>query len=266
MLIVSEGSSTGQAGSDRRLARRRLAGPALQHLAHDRVLDLLVLDAGAVERGPDRDRAELGGLVPGERAAEPPEGRAHGRDDHGARHHVRVTSRLAAAHGQRGQRLRPGRLVSAQRAPVAQPRGEHESERNEHDQREQGEGYDDPEMLRAAFWSRTSALEPPVKSAGPVSCRRPTPIGVNVAIGVNASTSHLPRCLSSSRVDDHLTDLARVRGREHQRDPDVVGIRVVDAPVLADPASDGGVGVDRRGAFRHWSRVVPPRNSGVTRS
>ena len=75
-----------QPGSDRRLARRRLARAALQHLAHDRVLDLLVLDAGAVERGPDRDRAELGRLVPGERAAEPPEGRAHSRDDHGARH------------------------------------------------------------------------------------------------------------------------------------------------------------------------------------
>jgi len=67
-----------QAGSHRRLPRGRLAGPALQHLAHDRVLDLLVLDAGAVESGPDRNCAELGGLVLGERAAEPPEGRAHG--------------------------------------------------------------------------------------------------------------------------------------------------------------------------------------------
>ena len=54
-----------QARADRRLTRRRLAGAALQHLAHDRVLDLLVLDACAVERCADGDRAELGRLVVG---------------------------------------------------------------------------------------------------------------------------------------------------------------------------------------------------------
>ena len=50
LLIVSERHLDRQPGADRRLPRGRLAGAALQHLAHDHVLDLLVLDPGAVER------------------------------------------------------------------------------------------------------------------------------------------------------------------------------------------------------------------------
>ena len=75
-----------QAGADRRLPRRSLAGPALQHLADDRVLDLVVLDLDAVERGADRDRAELGRLVTGQGTAQLAERRANGRDDHGTGH------------------------------------------------------------------------------------------------------------------------------------------------------------------------------------
>ena len=52
-----------QPGADRRLPRRRLAGARLQHLAHDHVLGLVGLEADALERRPDRDRAELGRLV-----------------------------------------------------------------------------------------------------------------------------------------------------------------------------------------------------------
>ena len=63
LLIVSAGVSSGRPGADRRLPRRRLAGAALQHLAHDRVLRLARLDPDPLERGPDRDRAELGRLV-----------------------------------------------------------------------------------------------------------------------------------------------------------------------------------------------------------
>jgi hypothetical protein len=54
----------------------------LQDLAHDRVLDLAVLDTRLVERAADRDRPELRRLVPGKRAAEPAERRAHSRHDH----------------------------------------------------------------------------------------------------------------------------------------------------------------------------------------
>ena len=63
LLIVSAGVSFGRPGADRGLARRRLAGAGLQHLAHDRVLRLVRLDADPLERGLDRDRAELGRLV-----------------------------------------------------------------------------------------------------------------------------------------------------------------------------------------------------------
>ena len=41
MLIVSAGVSVGRPAADRRLPRGRLAGPGLQHLAHDHVLGLV---------------------------------------------------------------------------------------------------------------------------------------------------------------------------------------------------------------------------------
>ena len=75
-----------QAGADRGLPRRRLAGAALEHLSHDGVLDVPVLDAHAVERAADGDRAQLGRLLGRETAAELPERRAYGRDDDGASH------------------------------------------------------------------------------------------------------------------------------------------------------------------------------------
>ena len=42
LLIVSAGTSIGRPGADRGLPRGRLAGAALEHLAHDHVLDLVV--------------------------------------------------------------------------------------------------------------------------------------------------------------------------------------------------------------------------------
>jgi hypothetical protein len=79
LLIVSAGSETGR-------PCRRLAGSPLEHLPHDRVLDLVVRDVDPVERCADRDRAELGRLTAGEAAAQPAERRADGRDDHRAGH------------------------------------------------------------------------------------------------------------------------------------------------------------------------------------
>ena len=73
-------------GPDRRLARRRLAGAALEHLAHDHVVRLLRLDPGALERRADRDRAELGRRVRREAAAELAERRPDRADDDAAGH------------------------------------------------------------------------------------------------------------------------------------------------------------------------------------
>ena len=59
-----------QPRGDRRLPRGRLPRAALEHLAHDHVLRLVRLDPGALERGADRDRAELGRRCAG--ASPPP--------------------------------------------------------------------------------------------------------------------------------------------------------------------------------------------------
>src|SRR5215211_668401 len=75
-----------QAGPDRRLTGRRLPGSALENLAHDHVLDLVVREAYAVEPVADHERAELGRLVAGEAAPEPAEGRADCADDHRPAH------------------------------------------------------------------------------------------------------------------------------------------------------------------------------------
>src|SRR5204862_875197 len=67
--------------ADGGLPRRRLARTRLEHLAHDHVLDLGRLEARALEARPDDDRAELGRLLRGERAAELPERSADCGDD-----------------------------------------------------------------------------------------------------------------------------------------------------------------------------------------
>ena len=83
-----------QSRPDRSLPRGRLAGAALEHLAHDHVLDLVVAHIDAVERRADRDRAELGRLLVGETAAELAERRPDGGDDHGTGHGPNVSPRL----------------------------------------------------------------------------------------------------------------------------------------------------------------------------
>src|SRR5207247_8942304 len=75
-----------QPAADRGLARRRLPGAGLEHLAHDHVPGLSRLDADALERRPDHDRAELRRLEVLEPTAEPPERGADGADDDAARH------------------------------------------------------------------------------------------------------------------------------------------------------------------------------------
>ena len=82
-----------QAGPDRRLASRSLARAALQDLAHDHVLDLVRLEADAVEDVPNHMRAELGRLVVLEAATELPKRGPDGGDDDRARHESSVTMR-----------------------------------------------------------------------------------------------------------------------------------------------------------------------------
>ena len=130
-----------QPGADRRLPRGSLAGARLQHLAHDHVLGLAVLEADPLERRLDHDRAELRRLVAGEAAAELPERRADGGDDDGAGHAFEVTgrrsrrapassrTRRAAGCTPRGRRAGRSRSASAcceagsRRARSGSPRG-----------------------------------------------------------------------------------------------------------------------------------------------
>ena len=64
------GDLLGDPGLDLGLAGRDLPLAGLQHLAHDHVLDLVRLDLGALERGLDRGRAELGGVHARQTSAE----------------------------------------------------------------------------------------------------------------------------------------------------------------------------------------------------
>src|SRR5262249_17170350 len=63
-------------GRDRRLPGRDLPRAGLQHLSHDHVVDLAAGDACPVERGLDRDAAELGRTEAAERAEQPPDRRS----------------------------------------------------------------------------------------------------------------------------------------------------------------------------------------------
>ena len=76
------------AALDRGLAGGDLAGAGLEHLAHDHVLDLVGRDARALERGLDRDAAEVGGGEVLERAEQPAHrGARSGDDDRGSDAH-----------------------------------------------------------------------------------------------------------------------------------------------------------------------------------
>ena len=80
------GDLLGDAGLDLRLARGDLALAGLQDLAHDHVLDLLAADVGALQRGLDRDAAELGGVERGQAAAHLADRGAGGAEDDGLGH------------------------------------------------------------------------------------------------------------------------------------------------------------------------------------
>src|SRR5262249_1769175 len=80
------GDGHGHSGLDRRLPRRDLALPGLQHLADDHVIDLLGPDPRPLEGGRDREPAEVHGRDRRHLARELPDGRAGRRDDDRAGH------------------------------------------------------------------------------------------------------------------------------------------------------------------------------------
>ena len=86
LLIVVAGTVIGMPGLHRGLARGDLTLAGQEHLAHEHVVDLLGADAGALERGLDREATEVGGAESGERAGELPDRRAGRSDDHGSGH------------------------------------------------------------------------------------------------------------------------------------------------------------------------------------
>ena len=86
LLIVIAGTRHRDAGLRRGLARGDLALAGLEHVAHEHVVDLLGADAGALERGLDREPAEVGGAEAGERAGELADRRAGRSDDHRTGH------------------------------------------------------------------------------------------------------------------------------------------------------------------------------------
>ena len=70
LLIVVAEAADRNAGLQRGLASRSLAGTGLKHLAHQDVLDQLRLGAGACQRGSDRHGAQVGHRQTGQGAEE----------------------------------------------------------------------------------------------------------------------------------------------------------------------------------------------------
>ena len=83
MLIGERRDVHRDAGLDGGLAGRDLPRAGLEHLAHDHVLHLVAADPGPVQRGLDREAAEVGAGEGLQRAEQPAHGRAGARDDHG---------------------------------------------------------------------------------------------------------------------------------------------------------------------------------------
>ena len=91
LLIVSEPISSGTPTAERDLARRDVARTRLHDLADHGVVDLLGLDARALERRRGGHHSELDGRARGERAAETSERRARGGEDDCVGHGGRVS-------------------------------------------------------------------------------------------------------------------------------------------------------------------------------
>ena len=94
LLMVIAGTLIGMPAVHRGLARGDLTLAGLEHLAHEHVVDLLRPDAGALERGLDRDTAEVHRGEVGERAGELPDRRTGRSDDHRTGHGASSAERL----------------------------------------------------------------------------------------------------------------------------------------------------------------------------
>ena len=106
-----EGDGLGQARVVRGLARRSLSRAALQHLAHDDVLDLGRIESRALERRANRFASEGRRGERRQRTAEAPEGRACGAQDDGFRvfHAMLSSVRNGRFSGWTAERVLPDR-------------------------------------------------------------------------------------------------------------------------------------------------------------
>ena len=97
LLIVSADTVAGMPDLMRRLTRRRLADAALDDVAHDHFFDRLRVDAGALDRGANGDRAELRRGERREAAEELADRRAGSRNDDGLPRCIRHVDRSSEA-------------------------------------------------------------------------------------------------------------------------------------------------------------------------
>ena len=161
LLIVSEETSFGMPGLDLRLARGDLPLAGLEDLAHHDVLDLVRLDVGALERGLDRDAAELGGVERDEAAAELADG-------------VRAAPRMTVVGHAPSTLSTSGALAMDVRATTDARR----SHRRRHDRgrRLRGRGRRPRRRRRAAAARCSIAARPAPASAARARARRGAPL------------------------------------------------------------------------------------------
>ena len=109
-LVVS-----GRPRLERRLAGGRLAGPGLEDLAHEHVVDVVVagVEAGALDGGPDRDAPSSVAGTRAQRPAELADRRARGADDEDLAVGLLHPRSLAPVGGGRSRRASPGAQAPA---------------------------------------------------------------------------------------------------------------------------------------------------------
>src|SRR5215207_5371287 len=122
-----------------------------------------------------------------------------------------VTSRLAAARWQRRQRLGQGRLVRAGYATMAQPREDHETERNQQDERQHARRHHDPEGAERRLRRVGLRARPAGVVGGPGLVLAADADGRECRNGRERIDEPATSTLAQLAVKDDLTDLARAR-------------------------------------------------------
>ena len=92
MLMVSAETRVGEAAAQSSLARGVLTEACGEDAAHDALVDICGVEAGAFDGGADGDGAEVDGGEIGERALKFADGRSCGTDDDDITHEISVLS------------------------------------------------------------------------------------------------------------------------------------------------------------------------------